>query len=97
MRYRVSWSNSRCTFALSLSAATASEPLAVLWGAQQYNATLQYGASRGLTYPMRSSVFRAGLRAANARAASGPAIGATLAVYQGLFVEMSALSRGECR
>jgi RHS repeat-associated protein len=84
-------------FPFSLSAATAGEPLAFALGAQQYNATLDYAASRGLTYPMKSSVFRAGLQAAKLKAASGPVLGATFAIYQGLGEEMRALSQGQCR
>jgi hypothetical protein len=88
----------------SLSPASAGESVGLVWGAHTYNQTLQYAASRpnylggrGLVYPMKSSVFRAGVQTAKLRAASGPLIQANLAIYHGLVVEMAALYQGQCR
>lgn len=88
----------------SLSAASAGEPLTLVWSAHQYNAALQYAASRpnylggtGLVYPMKSSVFRAGLHSAKVTAVSGPLVQLNLAIGQGLAVEMHALANGQCR
>jgi hypothetical protein len=86
------------------SAATLGEPVALAWGAQHYNAALQYAASQpnylggnGLVYPMKSSVFRSMVQGAKLRAASGPLLAANFAIYQGLATEMRALSEGRCR
>jgi RHS repeat-associated protein len=91
-------------FPFSPSAATAGEPIALALGAQELNTALQYAASRtnylggtGLIYPMKSSVFRAGVRSAGLKAASGPLMQADLAIVQGLIVEGAALLSGQCR
>src|SRR5262249_15597000 len=88
----------------TLSTSTAGEPIAGLWGAQQFNATLRYAAARpnylgfrGLIYPMRSGVFRAGRKSAGLKAGSGALVGLNLAIYQGIWQEGRAYQRGECR
>jgi hypothetical protein len=64
---------------------------------QAYDSAFQYAQSRGLRYPMKSSVYRAMLAGANARAAATPLIAANLAIGQGLIAEARAFTSGACR
>jgi hypothetical protein len=91
-------------FPLTPSEASAGEPIALLWGAQRYNAALRYAASRtnylggkGLVYPMKSKVFRPMLKAAKVRFASGALLQLNIAIGKGLIVEGGALLSGRCR
>jgi hypothetical protein len=89
---------------LTPSLSSAAEPATFAVAAQKYNTVLRYAASRpnflggrGLIYPMRSSVVRAGLADAKAFTASGALVTLDLAIVQGLWAEGRSIATGGCQ
>jgi hypothetical protein len=70
------------------------------WGAARFNQALIYAASKGLTYPNKSSVFRAILKGSGKAMKAGDALAlasVNIALIDGLIAEINSMDRGECQ
>lgn len=82
---------------VSPSLATPGEAATTFASAVQYNGALNYAASKGLIYPLKSSVFRSMMAGAQDTAAAALPLTLVLAEAQGLYVELSQAAKGGCR
>jgi RHS repeat-associated protein len=79
------------------SLSSLSDPLAAYLSAQQWNAAMEYAATKGLLYPLKSSVFRSKIASSATTAGAGFLIGVDLSLAQALWAEYQAAAAGECQ
>ena len=73
------------------------EPTARFFSIVTYNRALTYGASRGLTYPFKSSIFRGLIQSSERVGEAAPELSVGIAAADALYKAGSSALAGECQ